>query len=406
MSWQATHALLARRLRARRSELVEALFVRLHEGVRDSLGGADADYLTGLRETVGVVLDYVIRGVEEGGDWPDPLPSVALEQARRAARAGVAINTVLRRYVAGHALLSDYVVAEADGMSSKQLRHILGAQSALLERIIGEICRVYDQEIERMRRSPEHRQVELVRRILAGESFDVAQLDYPLEGWHIGVIAWGRSAGEAVAQLGARLDRRVLCVSQGEEIVWAWLGGQRRPEVPDVESSFSEGGSETVSLALGEPGFGIEGLRMSHRQAQAALSVALLRPRQFTAYADVALPASVLRDPAGARQLIRLYMHGLIERAPACETLRETLRAYFKSGRHVTAAAAKLGVERRTVSYRLRAVEERVGYRLDTRLTELEVALGLYDLIECGWRPTVAGNQDGGTATVDSATLA
>jgi DNA-binding PucR family transcriptional regulator len=98
--------------------------------------------------------------------------------------------------------------------------------------------------------------------------------------------------------------------------------------------------------------------------------------------AVVALLALALRDRALARELVLVYMPRLDERDHGSETLRETLRAYFQTGRNVSAAAATLGVDRRTIRYRLRTIEERVSYPLEQRLSELEVVLRFYDLLE------------------------
>ena len=46
-----------------------------------------------------------------------------------------------------------------------------------------------------------------------------------------------------------------------------------------------------VSSAIGEPGKGLDGWRLTHRQAQAAMRIALRRPQRLTRYADVALLA-------------------------------------------------------------------------------------------------------------------
>lgn len=58
-------------------------------------------------------------------------------------------------------------------------------------------------------------------------------------------------------------------------------------------------------------------------------------------------------------------------------TLRETLKAYLATGLNVSSTAAALGVNRRTVTRRLRSVEESLGRPLETCVADLEVALRL-----------------------------
>lgn len=62
--------------------------------------------------------------------------------------------------------------------------------------------------------------------------------------------------------------------------------------------------------------------------------------------------------------------------------LRHTLRVYLEAARNVSAAARELYIDRRTLTHRLATIEMCVGYKLDNRKAELEVALRLYDLLE------------------------
>ena len=179
-----------------------------------------------------------------------------LAQARRAARLGVSVATVLRRYVLGHTLLEDLLMQEADRDFSGQqeaLRRVLRAQASLLDGLLGTIAGEYRDEAERAARSPERRRVERVQRLLAGTTLDTAELGYDLDGWHLGVIATGTSAQGAVRDLAAPLDRRLLSVSHGEQSVWAWLGGRRRLAVTNIERDVAGETAAGLILAIGEP---------------------------------------------------------------------------------------------------------------------------------------------------------
>jgi DNA-binding PucR family transcriptional regulator len=237
---------------------------------------------------------------------------------------------------------------------------------------------------ERMGSSSEQRRVELVQRLLVGVSVDrteLAGLYYEFDVWHLGVIATGARAREALAILKTGLNCRLLWVPHSGETVWAWLGGQRRFANADIEHMHLERAPGDVSLAGGAPGKGVEGWRMTHRQAQEALQVALIKPQKLTWYADIALLTPWLQDPDRARSLVEFHLSPLVSQRDGGVASRRTLRAYFEASRNVSAAAVKLGVERRTLAYRLRTIEERLGYRLDARLAELEVALRLQALL-------------------------
>jgi DNA-binding PucR family transcriptional regulator len=168
-------------------------------------------------------------------------------------------------------------------------------------------------------------------------------------------------------------------VSRGEETVGGWLGGRRRLAGSDIERLVPATWPADVSLAIGEPGRGVEGLRLTHGQAQAALRVVLRRPQRLTRYVDVALLAAALDDEVLARSLVAMYLSPLGDRG---SELRATLHAYFAASRSISSAASSLGVVRQTVENRLRTAEQAIGQPLRACLSNLEVALCLDELIE------------------------
>jgi AcrR family transcriptional regulator len=401
------------RLRARREELVGALFARIRVGALAGSGDDDAEYVAGLRAAVVGAVEYVLEGIERGEGWVGPIPVVVVEQARRAARVGVPLETVLRRYLVGHTLFERFVMDEAAGSEEKRIpptqgeavRGALRAQAAMLDRLLESIAGEYGVELQRMGRSPEQRRSERVRRLLEDgvpEDGAVAGagLEYELgDRWHLGVIATGADAAQAVRGLAVSADRRLLSVSHGERSVWAWLGGRQRFAAGEVERVIvgvvaGTGGAplpKGVVLALGEPAWGVDGWRLTHQQAQAALVVALRRngiprneippARGVTRYADVALLASALKDPALAQALLDIYIAPLVDTQNRGLVLLQTLRAYLAAECNVSSAAIKLGVARSTVKDRMRTIEERLGRTLQRCPPELEVALELDQLI-------------------------
>jgi AcrR family transcriptional regulator len=140
------------RLRARRLEIEEAIFARVLDGVFDPTGRGDAEYVAGMREAVAAVVDYGLTGIEQGEESSAVVPSAAVAQARRAARGGVGLDTVLRRYIAGYAVLEDFIMQEADHSvlqgDRTTLQHVLGTSASLLDRLIPSITSAYMQEPE------------------------------------------------------------------------------------------------------------------------------------------------------------------------------------------------------------------------------------------------------------------
>jgi hypothetical protein len=263
---------------------------------------------------------------------------------------------------------------------------VLREQALALGRLIEDIAEECQDGSACVGRSPEHRHAERVGRLLDGGTGELSGFDYELDVWHLGAIAVGERAGEAVGKLAAGIGRRLLCVSQGERCVWAWFGGRERLASVDVERAIVgiDGiGSHLpagVVFAVGEPARGLEGWRLTHRQAQAAFVVALRHPRICTRYADVALLAAALKDEALAQALSDIYLLPLDDAHSRGQVLRRTLRAYLAAERSVSSAAAALGVARKTVESRLRTIEERLGRTLHPCPAELEVALLLDEL--------------------------
>lgn len=367
-----------RRLRARRSEVEEVIAARV-QAVEDPTAAGDPEYARGLQGAVGAALGHAIAVLESGGNDPEPIPVELIAQARMAARNRVALDTVLLRYLAGHAVICDYLLEEA-ASSPTELRQALRTQTALLERVLTAVTSAYRQEVEDQGRSTERRHAERVRRLLAGEPQDALELGYDLDLWHLGVLASGVGAPRALRELAAGSDRRLLLVRPGGKEVWAWLGGRSLLPAGEVIERVIAEGRPDLTLSIGEPGFGASGWRLSHRQARAALPIALRSAPGVVRYADVALLASALEDEVLAELLSESYLRPLALERDGGAALRQTVRAYFSAERNVTATAASLGVSRPTVQSRLRTVEERIGRRLGSCAAEIETALRLEDL--------------------------
>ncbi|HEY3828773.1 MAG TPA: helix-turn-helix domain-containing protein [Solirubrobacteraceae bacterium] len=370
------------RLRARREEIEEAIFLRVRDVVPDGASDGDVAYVMGLRGAVAGALEFVLTGIERGEAGSGPIPPATVMQARRAVRSGVGLGTVLRRYTAGYALLGDFVLEQAQSSNvERELRELLAAQASSFERLTATVAEEYGRELERAASSPARRRVEIVQRLLAGGAPPqlAAELGCELEGWHLGGIAHGAGATDALEELRAALRCRLLCVSPGEGVAWGWLsGGQRRIEAAEVERLVRAGGwRDSVSLAVGEPGQRFVGWRATHQQAQAAYMVMQRDPRPFIRYGDVALLAAALKDQTLARVLLDIYLLPLRDPRSNGAVLRETLHAYCATGRNVSSAASTLNVARSTVESRLRTIEGRLGRTLHPCPPELEVALHL-----------------------------
>ena len=383
---------LVERLRSRRCEIEETIVARICAVEGDPTFSGDAHYEEGQRMAVRALLDYALSELEQAQQRSTPLPSEVVSQAHRAARSGVGLKTILRRCAAGNALLADFVMQEADSGGllghGTALRDLQKTQASLFDRLIVSVSDEYAREVQRTSRSPEQRQADRVRRLLAGGHVSANELDYEFDAWHLGLIGTGVEArpglqpmAAALHGLAADLDCRLLCVSADEQSVWTWLGGQRGLAADRIEPLLATRWPAGLSLAVGEPAEGLDGWRLTHWQAQDALLVSLRQAQMVTLYADIALLVPWLRDPTRSQWLIEKHLSPLENHGCSGATLRETLRAYFAAGHNSSAAARALYVSRRTMRNRLVLIEESLGPLLDTNQAELELALRLDQLI-------------------------
>jgi hypothetical protein len=368
------------RLRARRPEIEEAILLRAN-AVSSFAATEDLEYLEGLRAAIAAAVEYGLRSVESGEERAGPIPVLILAQARRAASSRVPLEIVLRRYLAGYTALGDFLVQEAGGedppVPGPSLHLLQRELAVLLDRLLAAVSVEYREEAEGALRPRPLRLSARVSRLLAGELTDPAEFDYELGAFHLGLIAIGPPADRFLRELAADLDRLLLIVPAAEDAHWAWLGGRRPFDPAELDALVATLPPAELCLAIGEPGHGLRGWRRTHRQAQAALAIALRRPAPLTRYADVALLATVLRDDDLLAHLTDTYLTPL--RAGG-QVLLTTLRAHFAADRNVSSAAAALGVTRKTVASRLRTVERLLGHSLTERAADLELALGLADL--------------------------
>lgn len=384
------------RLRSRVHEIEKIIYVRIRKAVRDPVGDDNRDYQSGVLAALAAALRYALHAIEQGPPWREPIPLEIAVQARRAAQAGVSLGIIQRRYIAGHGKLGELISEEIAGEGypgTGQLLHDLRVrQESLLEYLLAAVEGEYLEESQRVASSPEQRRRQIVLSLLAGDPVDgegLEELRYEIHGaWHLGMIATGTRADKALEALARQLRCALLAVPGTEEwTVWAWLGAPRQLCVEDVERLLPANGAAGVSVTIGEPGRGMKGFCLSHRQARAALVVALRRPQTITRCADVALEAAVLGNEALLEALRETYLSPLsglrIGRSVACETLRH----YFRCARNASSTANSLSVTRPTVKDRLRQIEKALDRPIERCQAELEVVLQLEAYESAAARP-------------------
>ncbi len=374
-------ARIVQRLRSRHSEIEEAVYSRIQRDVPNSIGDESPEYHEALPATVASVLDYAMNAIECGED-SEPIPPAVAAQARRGARAGVSPGTIQRRYFVGYRVFGEFVTQEIEHLellnSGQVVHHLHRAQEALLEHLAAAIEHEYHQEqdsIGGFRRSA------IVQRLLSGEPVEpaeLAELDYEIDAyWHLGLISSGLSTEDIAQTLGRPQGCKILCVQLNDR-VFTWLGAQDASSTEGEHLSVT--GRSGVALAIGEPGRGFDGWRLTHQQARAAFAVALRRPQQVARYADSRLLAAALQNETLARSLAQKYLGPLRSQSDGGAKLRHTLRTYIDSECNATSTAHGLQIGRHTVESRVHTAERLIGATLRKCLPELDVALRMDQL--------------------------
>lgn len=395
---------LSQRLRRRREEVEVELLNRIR-AIQGSTGAAEEVYGAELRVAIKIGFEFGLEAMEGGSADNEPaVPDGLLIQVRRAARSGIGLEAVLRHYCSGHTLMTDILIEEAESgcFPRSELRGRFRALAMSFERLLSAVSEEYARAAEQFgEASEEERCREVVERLLAGELIESSELAYDFASWHLGLVAFGAGAAELIAALAKTIDANLLSVRCRRGVVWAWLGARRRGTLAEVPANGRPGLAQ-VRVGVGEPGAGLAGWRQTHRQAAAALPLAIETESSFAAYSGAPLLAAVLRDELLATSLRQIFLAPLDEERDGGEAAKSTLRAYFEASGNASSAAAALGVNRRTISTRLANIEERLGRRLDAFSAEIETALRLDALERPARGDRVASPSSG---TIASATV-
>ncbi|MGH2902837.1 MAG: PucR family transcriptional regulator [Solirubrobacteraceae bacterium] len=378
---------LATGLRERIPSIASDIRKRLVVDVPEYYEGGDPALLEADRRSTGSALHALVDGLSHGRTPADRASGLAIEEARLAAQAGIDLWVMLRGYRVAQAVARQAIIEEAERLVDDPERRLAVITLALdfhfewNERVTAGLVDAYQRERELLFRDRERRKREFVRDLLNGLPVDTSKLAYNLRGEHLGAVAWGASPEEAVTGLAASVGGKAFSVSGTAGAIFGWVGAQGlTAQQRSVKAGFEPPAATFV--ALGEAALGPDGFRTTHRQALQAYRVAYVRRQPLTLYRDVALEALVMRDLQLVRDFVAYELGPIAGDDHRDSILRATLDAYFQTGQNASSAAHLLGVHERTVSYRLRSVEQRLGVPVSSRRDQLAVALRLLALLK------------------------
>ena len=291
---------VADRLHDRAADASSVIFRSLEEQIPELRGDAALVELLGtsVEGNVDTLLhalryDIAVERVEA--------PTAALEYARRLAQHGVPVNALVRAYRLGQRRMNEMVFAELREIDIPEsvrvaiIEAITGTMFEYIDWMSQQVVAVYEDERERWLENQNSLRALRVREILAAnKAIDVdaatTSIRYPLRWHHLGLVIWYPDLGAEGDEL-ARLQRFLrelgeaaaaagspLFVAADQSCAWGWL--PYRAAVADVAAKVRElvqTRPDSPSVAIGTMAAGIEGFRRSHREADEARGVAIVR---------------------------------------------------------------------------------------------------------------------------------
>jgi hypothetical protein len=375
-------------LRSNDDEFAEMFMTR----IRNSDQGAhlDATGLAGLRLASAEMIEAIRTRIEEGDRWPDELPPGVISSIQYYAREGMSLEDVLRSFAIVGTTMFEFISAHLQELSQPEdaLRYLATVRGLNEDRMMAAFATEYENEKARLENAPTRQLADRITGLLDGGFDDFADLDYRFNGHHVGLIARGPRAELACRRIAERIGCELLLLPRPEETCWAWLGSRKEIAIGNVIGAATLTGDD-LTMTVGESQSSLEGWRATHREARAALAVALLEPAGVTRHSDVALLAAAHGSEVTGKALLGRYLTPLDNHRNGDE-LRGTLRAYLDTGCNAASAAATLEVDRHTVQRRLRRIEAAVGEPPSTRRSEFDIALRLERLTESTTRIAAA----------------
>ena len=322
------------------------------------------------------------------------VPETALEFADAAAHLGIPDPEIHRAYRVFFLLLwcRWCSAARTLGGDAAMFDELIDAPTRVIHAYVADVVEAvvarHGQVYAKLHRTRRERRRQLLTQILDG-SIDEAteeldrELGYSLADTHLALLIdadHGSPSAADIAALRDAVDARGTLVIEHTARTWVvWLGrpGGFGPEhLERLRGALAETG---LTVAVGDPGQGLAGLRRTRQRAldaarvQRALGVA---GRRCLWAREVRLETLLLADRERAREFVADELAPLSASDPFTRRLRETLLAWLTTGSY-NGAAACLGVHENTVRNRLRAAQELLGVSLVRRRTELVVALRL-----------------------------
>ena len=351
--------------------------------------------IASVTANISTIMDVIEAGSLDG---EIQAPAAAVEYARRLAQRGVAISALLRAYRLGQGSFQHQVM-RAISAETNDPEAVIEASLRLstivfdyIDRASEQVVAAYQLERDRWMRNRGAIRSARVMSVLAGGAVDITETEktigYPSRQTHRGAVAWVDDTAPRPDRL-SHLERLVsrlaehhhsarspLVIAPDDSTVWAWLPVTAAPVEDEHAMPFES--EEGTWVALGDPAAGVDGFRLTHRQARRAQIVAMAAEPKRAPRLTESRQAGMVGLMCADLDAVQAWVHEVLGRLAIDDEgtarLRATVRAFLSAGGSYTAAAQTLLLHKNTVQYRIRKQETRGRPLADGRL-DVEVAL-------------------------------
>lgn len=357
---------------------------RMRTEAPDFFASDDPHYVDSYTASCRAHLAVLLDGLRGGRDVPAALPASACEEIRAVAEWGIALDALVQTYRTAHAVIWEFAYDIAiehvpEAHRPAVVKVISRYLFAYTDQMINLISAIYQRELLALHQDRNKQRRQLVRDLLDGLPIDHARLPYTLGVTHVAAIASSEDISRQVAHMAMTAGVSSLTVPGPSGTTWIWFGGNAL-EQPTCQQRLLESVPQGLEVAFGEPATGVEGFRISHMEARQACRMARKAHRPVVRYSEIALLSLATSDEPMALHFMRRELGCLALNEPRIKELRDTLKTYFACGHNASTTAAKMLLNDRTVAYRLRSIEQKLGHPVLERREELAVALQLLDL--------------------------
>jgi len=381
---------------ASRDENVEAFVQHVNDRIRTAIPVLEQDPVLAAELHASTKSQFqVFLSLLEREKQELLLPPQAIDLALSIARRQLELGVLLQVYREAAAAVWEVFAQVAhdvpdDGPDrTAVLVYLWDHGGTWINEAIEQLIGVFYEEREATMHGALARRTETVHALLRGEALgmDAATVDlgHQLRAHQTALVLWSAKEGSAdtlvvlnelASALASATSSSALSVPAGRGEVWCWLSSRTPPTPEALRAVVDDAARAGVRVAAGTTAPGIEGFRMSHREAVDAQRLAVASgSRRFTSYSDVELACLMGGNLPAARDLVRRELGALAGDDRGLDRVRETVAHFLQFGGSVEQTASALTIHKNTVRYRLSQAEDLIGHPLTERRTEVALAL-------------------------------